>query len=439
MNNLVNQLKNHSPDFKSAEIEGLLYLLKTKVPFTNQEFVTLTGIPKETLRQFKKSIANLLEDSVGDSVSLNKKGKEELEKLDLQPYRWSLYPGEVSHKDSFKKVQETRNKYDINPRREYDQFLATPETSYMKSQIIVEKGMVEGKSIAFLGDDDLNALTLGILDSTYKSVTVFDIDPQVLNFVKTAAEKIGLKNIETTLYDARKKLDKKFLGKFDVVVFDPPYTRSGVALFLERAVELLGSTIGYEGKYIFMYYGNSFKSPEKVLKIQEVVNRFNLVIEDKIEKFARYSGAESIGSASSLYILKANKFTHTIDFDSNKIYTFEEQKEEKFPFVDHTVFKIFGVKSDVLKSKSRMLSVLGKLCTAHKFKVLDKKVTGFKGGGMTITFVLSNSNLVAHTWPEFGSVHLDLITCTPIYRKENLPSTISDIFGTSKIETFYIE
>ena len=439
MNSLISKIKNNNPDFKSAEIEGLLFLLKNNTPFTNQEFVTLTGIPKESLKQFKKSISNLLTKEDENIVSLSEEGKKELSNLEPKPYKWSLYPGEVSHKDSFKKVYEIRNKYDINPRREYDQFLATPETSYMKAQIICEKGMVEGKSIAFIGDDDLNSLTLGILDSSYKNITVFDIDNQVLDSVKTASEKIGLKNIETTSYDVRNKLDKKYLGKFDVVVFDPPYTKSGVTLFLQRAVEMIGDVNGFEGKYIFMYYGNSFKSPEKILKIQEVISRFNLVVEDKIEKFSRYTGADSIGSASSLYILKANKFTHSIDFDSKRIYTFEEQKEERFPFVDHVVFKVFGVKSEILRSKGRLLSVLGKLCTTHKLKVMDKKITSFKGGGTTITFVLANSNLVVHTWPEFNSIHIDLITCSPIYRKDNLPSTVSSVFETDKVDTFYIE
>jgi len=452
VSNLIAKIKELNPDLKKTEIEGLLYILKKYPSLTNQEFVTLTGIPKESLKQFKKSISDLLQKTNEDSVFLCEYGNAVLENVDLKPYKWSLYPGEVSHIDSFKKVVKTRKEYDIEPRREYDQFLATPETSYNKAQIIFDKGMVEGKSIAFIGDDDLNSLTLGILslenpDKSYKNITVFDVDNQVLDSIKNASEKIGFKNIELVNYDARNKLDKKYLGKFDVVVFDPPYTRSGVALFLQRSIELLGnvsggplgSSIGFEGKYIFMYYGNSFKSPEKTLKIQEVISKFNLVIEDKIEKFSRYTGAESIGSASSLYILKANKFSYSNNFDSTKIYTYEEQKEEKFPFVDHVVFKVFGVKNDVLKSKTKILSVLGKLCTTHNLKVMDKKVTSFKGGGMTVTFVLANSNLVVHTWPEFRSVHVDLITCSPIYKKGTLPSTICDVFGTDKIEVSYIE
>ncbi len=444
MNDFINQIKKYNTDLKASEIEGLFYILKTNKPLSNNNLVTMTGIPKETLRHFKKSISGLLEDNSDDSVSLNKKGKETLENLELFPYKWSLcesfdFTAEKEYQKFLDEVKDIKNKYSSSPKREFDQFLATPETSLFKARIIDEKGLVEGKSIAFIGDDDLNSLSLASINSKYKNITVFDIDPEILGSIKKCCEEKGFKNIETVFYDVRKNLDLKFLDRFDVVVFDPPYTKSGVTLFLERSIELLGDVGNFEGKYIFMYYGNSFKSPEKILKIQEIINRFGLSIEDRIEKFARYKGAESIGAASSLYILKASKFTHKLGSGASNIYTFEKVKEEKFPFVDHMVFKVFDAKKDFLKSKGKLLSAVEKICRIHRLKIVDKKVTDFKNGGMTVTFVLANSNLVVHTWPEFDAIHLDLITCSPIHRKELLSATISDVFGTSKIDAFYVE
>ena len=271
----------------------------------------------------------------------------------------------------------------------------------------------------------------------HRDHTIFLTDK--VYYTRECEDEKGYKNINTVLYDARKDLGPEFLGKYDVVVFDPPYTKSGVTIFLKRAVELLGNSKDFKGKYVFMYYGNSFKSPEKILKIQEIINRFGFSIEDRIDKFARYNGAESIGNASSLYILKANKFTHSSGFAINSIYTYEKTKEEKFPFVDHVVFKVYDVDRKLLLSKGRMLSALEKICKNHKLKVIDKKVTDFSGGGMTITFILANSNFVVHTWPEFESIHLDLITCSPIFNKDFLLKTISGVFNTNKVESFYIE
>lgn len=440
MDNILELLKKQNPDLKLSEIEGLLFILKNEVEISNNELVRKTGLPKETLRLFKKTFSEYLENTGEDVLVLCIRGKMLLSDMEVRPYKWSLY--ETKDSDlSYKKVVEIRKKYDIKAKREFDQFLATPETTYNKAQIVIDRGAVTGKNIALIGDDDLNSLALAALNDSYKSITAFDVDKELLSNIENASKELDFKNIHTVLYDVRKNLDKKYLGRFDTVIFDPPYTKSGVTMFLQRSTELLGKVDGFEGKYVFMYYGNSFKSPEKILKIQEVIGKFNFVIEDKIDKFAQYVGAESVGGSSSLYVLKANKFTHPIDiiFDAKSIYTYEKQEEEKFPFVDHVVLKLNEVPTDLLISKARLMSALEKLCKIHRFKIVNKEVTIFSGGGMTASFILANSNLVAHTWPEFKAVHIDLITCSPIFKKEVLRDSVCEIFGTDKVECLYIE
>jgi S-adenosylmethionine/arginine decarboxylase-like enzyme/predicted RNA methylase len=268
-----------------------------------------------------------------------------------------------------------------------------------------------------------------------------DIDQDILAAVERINGIKGKNNIHTFVNDVRKNIRPELKGAFDVVITDPPYTKSGITLFLNRAIQLLGNTDSAEGKYIFLYYGNSFKSPEKSLKIQEVINRFNLLVEDKIEKFARYSGAESIGNASSLYILKATKFTKPIDETelSVPIYTFENQKEEKFPFVSHVVAKVYGVPDSIINSRSYMLKFLGQFCELHRLKVVDKKETRFKGNGFSFTFILSSSNLLAHTWPEHNAIHIDLVTCAPIAGKEALGANLLKLFQAKNVEIREIE
>ena len=214
---------------------------------------------------------------------------------------------------------------------------------------------------------------------------------------------------------------------------DPPYTANGISLFIAKALALGCKTL-------FLFYGNSFKSPEKTLKVQEIISSFNLVVEDKIAKFARYYGAESVGSASSLYILKPTDFTTIAQqIDQETIYTFEDRTEDKFPFVDHFTFKIYNVADEIVNSRAQLQKILGELCKQHKIKVLKTEVTQFKGLGLTFTFVLANSNMNVHTWPEFNCVHIDLITCSPIYNKAFLTATLSRLFRTKHIETRKIE
>lgn len=444
MSELLTKIKNNIPDLREAEIQGILYILCENKSLTNQDLITMTGIPKETLRLFKKVISDILEENSDDSISIREEEREKLKKEVFRSYTWSLADKmfEKENKERLvllEKVKDLKKKLRVNPKREYDQFLANDETVLNKALIVEEKGLVKDMNIAILGDDDLVSLSLGLVNRDFNRITVFDIDKEVLDCVNKGSEYLKLNNIETVHCDVRKGVDSKYFRKYDIVIFDPPYTANGVALFLNRALDLLGNSNGFCDNHIFMYYGNSFKSPEKTVKIQEIICKFGLSIEDRIEKFARYSGAESIGNSSSLYILKTNKFTKKLPISAKNIFTHEIQKEEKFPFVDHVVVKVFSVKKDYTLSRNKLVNTLDKLCSFHKLKVIDRFVTQFKGGGMTVTYVLSKSNLVVHTWPEFGSVHLDLITCSPIFKKEILAETISREFDTDLIEVSYIE
>jgi S-adenosylmethionine/arginine decarboxylase-like enzyme len=165
------------------------------------------------------------------------------------------------------------------------------------------------------------------------------------------------------------------------------------------------------------------------------------LIEDKLDKFARYTGAESMGNASSLYILKTTKFTKPLDETafSLPIYTYENQKEERFPYVSHYTAKIHGVPKNIINSRSNLLRFLGQFCVLHKLKVVDKKETKFKGMGYSFTFILGSSNLLVHTWPEYSAIHLDLVTCTPIYNKELLGANLQNLFKAANVEIREVE
>ena len=442
MENIIQQIKKANPDLQECEIEGLLYILKNNENLTNNKLITLTGIPKETLRRFKQSIRLLLVDDKSENIRVSKYGKELLENEDLKPHTWSLAERFDFYLDKdIEKVKRIKDKFNLEPKRKYDQFIATVETTYLKCRVLIEKGVVKGKSIVFIGDDDLNSLSLASINKDYKNIVVLDIDKDIVDFINFYASENKLKNVTAFLYDARDPLDKKFIDSFDVVVFDPPYTKVGVSLFLQRAFDLLGPVRNFESKYVFMYYGCSFKSPEKKLKVQEIINRYGFTIEDRIEKLARYSGADSIGNASSLYVLKVNSFTKSLGMSFENIYTFEGETvpEEKFPFVDHLVFKIFDVKKEIILSKRKLVNILESICKIHKLKVVDRKLTEFKGGGMTVSFILANSNLTVHTWPEYGSVHIDLVSCSPIFNKSELYLTLKKYFETDKIDVFFVE
>ena len=441
MSNLIEQLKTRNPDLKKAEIEGLLYILLSEKTLTNDDLVTMTGLPKETIRFFITSITNLLEKYVSEGLKLSLEGAKLIAVINPREHKWTLLQyNNKEAADLEEKFRDFTKKTAIEPKREYDQFIATPRTSVSKALVMKEKGLIENKKIALLGDDDLLTVSLSLIGG-YSQLSIIDIDSGIDTVVKAIGVSMGINNIHSVVCDLRAKLNPSLEGKYDVVVADPPYTKSGMILFINRAIQLLGKSNDFEGKFIFLYYGNSFKTPEKSLKIQDIISKFNLLIEDKIDKFARYNGAESIGNASSLYILKVTKNTKVLDEASLTlpIYTFENQKEEKFPYVSHYTAKVYGVDKGIINSRSNLLRFLGQFCELHRLKVVDKKETKFKGMGFSFTFILSSSNLLAHTWPEYDAIHIDLVTCLPVYDKEKLGENLQRLFKARNVEVREVE
>jgi predicted methyltransferase len=438
-NTLIDQIKRELKDLKKAEIEGIIYILLNQEGISSRDLIRKTGLPKEILRKFKSVIGGILDDTSGDILNIKETEIQKIRDIKPAPYQWSLL--EYSNPDIEEKLKEIRKKYDLEPKREYDQFFADVKTSVSKIEAMKAKGAISGKRILLLGDDDLLSITLGLMEQEYIDITVVDVDEDILETIKKITQEYNLKNIKTIKYDAREQIPNDLFGAFDVVVIDPPYTKSGVQLFLNRSVQFLRLKKDIEGGYIFLYFGNSYRSPEKFIKIQEIINNFNLVIEDRIDKFSRYHGAESIGSASSLYVLKTTKFTDPLQEEllTDVIYTFENQEEEKFPYVDQVTIKLFDVPDSVVKSRNSLMKALGEFCKKHKLKVVDKKITGFSKGGLSITFILASSNLLVHTWPELNAVHLDIVTCSPIYEKTKIPHSLKELFDTSKIEFNVIE
>lgn len=203
--------------------------------------------------------------------------------------------------------------------RNFDQFYATEETAARRAEILDFYEDLEGKRILFLGDDDLGSVRAAALKKA-KSIAAADIDNRLLQYIDALAEKNQLQ-IETEKYDARKKLPEKLKGKFDTVFTDPPYTPRGVQLFLSRAIEALDSQ--NPTARIYLCFGNSDRAKERFMPIYETIINSGLMIRRVWDKINRYTGAESIGSTSSLYQLEITPKTKPIikGEENEPIYT----------------------------------------------------------------------------------------------------------------------
>jgi hypothetical protein len=184
------------------------------------------------------------------------------------------------------------------PNADLDHVAATPETVARRALWLASTFALSGRHVLCLGDHDLTSVALAALDPTI-AVTVADIDEDVLaHIVSQPAGRVG--TIRALFADFRVGLPARLRGSADLVVTDPPYTPEGVALFARRGLEALADHAN--GRLVVAYgYGDQ---PGLGLNVQEALARFKLTYEAVLPDFNRYDGAQAIGSASNLYVLR---------------------------------------------------------------------------------------------------------------------------------------
>jgi hypothetical protein len=182
-------------------------------------------------------------------------------------------------------------------RRELDHVSATPATVARRAAWLAGTFALSGRRVLCLGDHDLTAVALAALDPSI-DVTVADMDEGVLAHASGFPATAG--RIRAAFADFRLGLPAGLRGAADLVVTDPPYTPDGVALFARRGLEALADH--GTGRLVVAYgYGDQ---PGLGLAVQEALAGLKLAYEAVLPAFNHYQGAQAIGSASSLYVLR---------------------------------------------------------------------------------------------------------------------------------------
>ena len=57
----------------------------------------------------------------------------------------------------------------------------------------------------------------------------------------------------------------------------------------------------------------------------------------------------------------------------------------------------------------------------------------FPGAGLTCALLLSESHAVLHTWPETGTVNLDIFSCSTRLKSLDAIAELGRLFGASKV------
>jgi S-adenosylmethionine decarboxylase len=57
----------------------------------------------------------------------------------------------------------------------------------------------------------------------------------------------------------------------------------------------------------------------------------------------------------------------------------------------------------------------------------------FPGAGLTCVFILSESHAVLHTWPETGTINIDIFSCSPRLKSLEAIDELSRSFGARHV------
>lgn len=219
------------------------------------------------------------------------------------------------------------------PDRNLDQFFATPETVLKRATLLGAFSRLAEKKLLFLGDDDLTSLAFCLFYRA-AAVTVVDIDRRFLTFIGEIAARENF-TIKVEEHDLRNPLAKKQFRDYDLIFFDPPYTPAAARVWLTRALE---ASLGrgrnpkrkqpdfLAEKFYLMCYGYTDRSPERGLKIQTIITQLGLVIQEKSRGFNFYDRAQSINSASDLYLLQPTPKVKIKSLDSARSQFYTGQK-----------------------------------------------------------------------------------------------------------------
>ena len=78
---------------------------------------------------------------------------------------------------------------------------------------------------------------------------------------------------------------------------------------------------------------------------------------------------------------------------------------------DQIIVDFFYCDKTIINDNKKVLQMIEQIILQMNLVVVNKVIHEFEGQGLTACFVLKESHLIIHTWPEFQFLSLDMYTC----------------------------
>jgi hypothetical protein len=187
--------------------------------------------------------------------------------------------------------------------RDLDQVPATAVTVLKRGHYLLRSFDLRGAHVLCVGDHDLTSLGLflaGGADGLRASVA--DADEALLGYIDAEARRRGF-DVRCYAADLRLGLPTRLRESAQLIFTDPPYTPEGVRLFVTRGLQGLAD----QGRgRVLVAYGFG-EQPALGLAVQQALSPLHLAYEAVLPGFNRYAGAEAIGGAAALYVLRPTR------------------------------------------------------------------------------------------------------------------------------------
>lgn len=474
-------------------VDQLLIELYLRKRLSTKQLGRKVNLPLPIIAAIKKELGKLGIVSEQQGPVLTRKGRLYVEQrlgwatINTAYYLRILDSSEVREALRTELVNELEEGIEKRPTVEvaYDQAFATIETIVERAFLLLENHDFVGKRVLLLGDDDLTSLAIGLLMKKLQrasaeplaALTVYELSEPIIHCLETTAKKLAI-GLTCHQVDFRQGSAQLFDHQFNYIFVDPPYTQSGLALFLSRAVSC--SKLG-ESK-IYLSFGE--KDPDSQLAVQQLFSIQNLIVNQIKVKFNHYIGASILGSVSTLYELStqndsyagvlADKPYHKVIYTGERnprstVYqchacqtqylvglnesfkTIEHLKarhcpkckgahflriargpsaimKEKQPLGEHYLIELKNCPEHRLKSVLSVEQAMLQIVEVCELTAVTHHFHQFEPWGVSGVVILAESHLTIHTWPEERYAAVDLFVCQELSSNEQFISVVADLF-----------
>jgi S-adenosylmethionine/arginine decarboxylase-like enzyme len=88
--------------------------------------------------------------------------------------------------------------------------------------------------------------------------------------------------------------------------------------------------------------------------------------------------------------------------------------DENIPIVRQWVIEGIGIHPTLIDNEKHLRRAADNFCKKLDVTVLETLAHSFEPQGRTVIYMLAESHIAIHSWPELKYVHIDMVTCKKV-------------------------